>query len=88
MQARLKFREGKAKEAARIYRGFISHAPEVPDKFQRAWIYLNYARVLREIRDREEALNILKKARVTDDEYTRIIIEREMFILQNMKEKT
>ncbi len=88
LHARLKFRERKVKEAMQIYRTFISRVDDVPDKFQRAWIYLNYARVLREAKEREEAMKMLEKARVTDDEYTRIIIEREMFILRNMKEKT
>jgi len=88
LHARLKFRERKVKEAVQIYQNFISHADDVPDKFQRAWIYLNYARVLREIKERKEAIEMLEKARVTDDEYTRIIIEREMFILRNMKKST
>ncbi|GAB4375913.1 MAG: hypothetical protein Kow0042_21700 [Calditrichia bacterium] len=80
--ARFEFRRRNVKESAEIYRSFIAHADEVKDDFQRAWIYIQYARVLRELREWGEAEKMLKIAESCDDEYTRLIITREKFIIK------
>lgn len=82
LKARYYFRRGRFKQAADIYRATIPDLNKVHDKFQRAWVYINYAKVLRYQKKWKLAEEMLDKARVSDDEYTRIIIEREKFILK------
>jgi len=54
------------------------------DRFRRAWIYIDYQRCLRELKEYKLAEAMLKKAEDADDDYTRIIIEREKFILKKL----
>ncbi len=86
LEARMNFQGGQVREAESIYRSFIDSLNEFDDEFQRAWIYIAYARVLRELREWDKSSEMLEKAGSTDDEYTRIIIEREKYILKNLKQ--
>ncbi len=87
LNARLAFRQGKIEESQHIYKSFIENLDDFVDEFHRSWIYINYARVLRELKLLKESRDILEKA-TTDDEYTRVIIERERFILKNLMKQT
>ncbi len=83
LQARLEFRKGDTGQAADIYARFIDDVGDIPDDFRKSWIYLYYARVLREAGRLDAADEMLERAGATNDEYTKIIIEREKFILKN-----
>ncbi|MFZ0390394.1 MAG: tetratricopeptide repeat protein [Calditrichia bacterium] len=87
LYARLLFARRDFPESAQIYAGFIDNLNNFEDKFQRSWIYIHYARVLRELQSWESAGKMLEKAEDTDDEYTHIIIEREKFLLQQRQEQ-
>ncbi len=82
LEARLAFQQGQVQKSKQLFESFITELPKYEDEFQRAWIYIGYARVLRELEEWEGALKALKKAEATSDEYTRLIIEREKFILK------
>ncbi len=87
LNARLAFRQGKIEESHHIYKSFIDNLDDFEYEFHRSWIYINYARVLRELKLLKESGDILERA-TTDDEYTRVIIERERFILKNLQKQT
>lgn len=85
LEARLAFRKGQIQTAAQLYEKFIHNVDHFQDKFHRAWMYIGYARVLREMRSWEASGKMLEKATHVSDEYTRLIIERERFILKNQQ---
>ncbi len=82
VRARFYFKTTQFERAAQIYREILPKVEEIPDKFQRAWIYIRYARVLRFMKEWKLAENMLEKARISDEEYTRFMIERELFMVQ------
>lgn len=66
-------------------KAFEEIAPDLgkmEDEMRRAWIYIHYHYLLREMGDYKQAGEMLKKADNIDDDYTRIIVEREKFILK------
>ncbi len=81
VHARFYFKQARFEQAAQIYREILPQISRIPDEFQRAWIYIRYARVLRFLKKWELAESMLEKARVSDEEYTRFMIERELFIV-------
>ncbi|GAB4327003.1 MAG: hypothetical protein Kow0037_00260 [Calditrichia bacterium] len=83
LQGRLYFRQGAIRKAAEHYRDFIEHVRQVTDDFYRAWIYIQYARILREQQKWQQAESVLELAEKCDDEYTKLIINRERFLLKN-----
>ncbi len=85
LEARFAFQRGEVQRAKEIYESFIDKLVGMNDEFQRAWIYIAYARVLREVKLWEKSSEMLDKAGATDDEYTRLIIEREKYILKHLK---
>jgi tetratricopeptide (TPR) repeat protein len=85
VQARFAFQGGKASLAKEIYSKMIPDLDNFKDNFQRAWIYISYARVLRELKDWQASEKMLEKAKGSNDDYTIIIIEREKFILKNLQ---
>ncbi len=88
LHSRLAYRQGNISKAQQIYISFIDDLDDFNDKFHRAWIYISYAKVLRELNDWEGSNKMLEKALVIDDEYTRLIIERERFILKNQQKQS
>jgi tetratricopeptide (TPR) repeat protein len=85
LEARLAFRQGRIQVAAKLYENFIQDIDDFQDKFHRAWMYIGFARVLREMKSWEASRIMLEKATRVSDEYTRLIIERERFILKNQQ---
>ena len=85
LQARFYFQKGEVEKAREIYESLMGDLNKFKDEFHRAWIYIAYARVLRELREWEESEKMLKKAGNTGDEYTLLIIEREKYILKNLQ---
>lgn len=55
------------------------------DEFHRAWIYIHYQRCLRTLEEFDLAEQMLAKANSLDDSFTRIIIEREKFMLKKRR---
>jgi tetratricopeptide (TPR) repeat protein len=87
LEARLAFQRGQVQKSRQIFETFIKDLGNFDDDFQRAWILIGYARVLRESKAWQEAYQALEEAKATDDEYTRLIIEREKYILKNSELK-
>jgi FMN phosphatase YigB (HAD superfamily) len=87
LEARLAFQRGQVQKSRQIFEAFIKDLGNFDDDFQRAWILIGYARVLRESKAWQEAYKVLEQAKATDDEYTRLIIEREKYILKNSELK-
>lgn len=87
LEARLAFQKGQVQKSRQLFEAFIRDLENFDDDFQRAWILIGYARVLRESNAWQEAFNALEQARATDDEYTRLIIEREKYLLKNSQLK-
>ncbi len=54
---------------------------KMEDDFQRAWIYIHYARCLRDLQHYDDAKKALDKAAKIDDDYTKIIVNKEKFII-------
>ncbi len=85
LQARYYFQGGRISEAKEIYEMIIADINHFKDEFHRAWVYIAYARVLRELEEWSMSEAMLKKAGNTGDEYTLLIIEREKYILKNLQ---
>ncbi len=88
VQAKLAFQNGQIQYSRELYAQMINNVGKLKDDFQTAWIYISYARVLRELRDWDQSQKMLEKAGSTNDEYTRLIIEREKYILKNRRENS
>jgi tetratricopeptide (TPR) repeat protein len=69
--------------AGEIFEEIIPDLDKMDDKIRRSWIYIHYHYYLKATGNYQTAQEILKKADDIDDDYTRIIIERERFILKN-----
>jgi hypothetical protein len=67
---------------------FINNVDKIDDEFQKAWIYIQYARILRELREWHAAEQYLKKATKCEDDYTKLIIERERFLIKKSRIRT
>jgi tetratricopeptide (TPR) repeat protein len=87
LEARLAFRQGQILKSRQLFEAFIDEIKDFKDDFQRAWILIGYARVLRESKEWQAAFTALEQAGATNDEYTRLIIEREKYILKNSQAK-
>jgi len=61
---------------------------KIEDDYQRAWIRIHYARCLRDTGDYDAAEKMLNKAHDLDEDFTRLIIEREKYILGQSKQKS
>jgi tetratricopeptide (TPR) repeat protein len=85
LDARLNFRQGKVEQAKEVYDKFSHQMPDIKDEFQRAWVYIGYARVLREVKQLQKSEELLSKAGEVNDEYTRLIVERELYIIKHLK---
>jgi tetratricopeptide (TPR) repeat protein len=85
LEARLNFRQNKVEQAKAVYDQFSDRMPDIKDEFQRAWVYIGYARVLREAKQLQESEDLLSRAGKVDDEYTRLIVERELYIIKHLK---
>ena len=75
-------------EKAREYFQLI--APDfnkVKDKFTRSWIRIHYGRCLRTLDDFDEAEKMFNKAKDLDDDFTKIIVQREKFINERRKKQ-
>jgi len=70
--------------AKQMYDQIAPHIDEIKDDFQRSWVYIHYARCLRAIGEYKTAEEMLRAAHDLDDDYTRLIIEREKYVLSQL----
>lgn len=77
---------GMPEQACRTFESIINRLPAMQDSFRKAYIYLHYQRCLRDLGQFEAAEKMLDHAADLDDDYTRIIVERERFILHSRVE--
>lgn len=84
--ARNFYYQRQLKRSWEIYQKFIPDLDKMEDKLRRSWVYIHYYYLLREMGDYKEAEDMLKKADDIDDDFTRIIVEREKFILKKKYE--
>ena len=67
--------------AKRLYQQIHPDLDDMKDRFRCAWIYLNYGRCLSKLGDKEAAAKMFDKAHKMEDDYTRLVIEKERFLL-------
>jgi tetratricopeptide (TPR) repeat protein len=80
--ARNYYARGQFDRTQEIYAEIIPNLDKMEDKIRRSWIYIHYYYYLKATRKYKEAEEMLKKADDIDDDFTRIIVERERFILK------
>lgn len=73
--------------AKQLYDEIAPDFNDIEDDYQRAWIRIHYARCLRDTGDYDAAEKMLNKAHDLDEDFTRLIIEREKYILSQSKQK-
>ncbi len=73
--------------AKQLYDEIASNLGEIEDDFERSWIHIHYARCLRKTGNYEYAEQMLDEAKDLDEDFTRLIIEREKFILSQAKQR-
>ena len=76
------YKQRQFKRSREIYQEFVPDLNKMEDKLRRAWMYIHYHYLLREMGEYKKAEEMLKKADDIDDDFTRIIVEREKFILK------
>jgi tetratricopeptide (TPR) repeat protein len=82
LEAQVQYRRRDFESAEKTYRVLSNNISHIKDDFRRDWVYIHYARVLRARKKWEEAEEMLEKAKSSGDEYTNLIVEREMFIVK------
>jgi tetratricopeptide (TPR) repeat protein len=72
--------------ALKVYKEIAPDMDDIEDDYQRSWIHIHYARCLRKVSDYDNAEKMLKEAHDLDDDFTRLIIERERYIIGQEKQ--
>ncbi|MGH1363965.1 MAG: hypothetical protein ACRBF0_10440 [Calditrichia bacterium] len=75
-------------KAETVYGAMRKNIGKMKDEFRRSWIYINYNRCLRQLNEFELAKKMLDNAHKLEEEYTRIIISRERFLLKKKEKRT
>ena len=83
--ARNHFYQRRYRESQTVYSEFVPRLDQMEDEFHRAWIYIHYQRCLRTLEEFDLAEQMLAKANSLDDSFTRIIVEREKFMLKKRR---
>ncbi|RMF60722.1 MAG: hypothetical protein D6748_03435 [Calditrichaeota bacterium] len=74
-------------KARDVYQSMVAQLSSMEDEFRKAWIYIHYGRVLRSLGYYELAEKMFDKATNIDDDYTRLIVSREKYVLKEMEKK-
>jgi tetratricopeptide (TPR) repeat protein len=72
--------------ALKVYKEIAPDMDDIEDDYQKSWIHIHYARCLRKVGDYDNAEKMLKEAHDLDDDFTRLIIEREKYIIGQEKQ--
>jgi len=75
---------GRKPQARKIYAALIPQLNKMEDDFRRAWIYIHYGRALRDLGYYDLARKMFNKADDVDEDYTRLIVSREKYVLKKM----
>ena len=75
----------KMKKAGELFEYVYKNFDKIDDKFHQSWILIHYGRYLRDAKDYDRALDMFHKAEKLDDDFTKIICEREKFVTQKLK---
>ena len=78
---------GNDKEGLALFQKLIRVIKNMPDKYQREWIKIHYARSLRMAGNYQEAIRVLNDVDPGNDTYTRVIVEREKFVIEGMQKE-
>ena len=73
--------------AKETYNEIIPYLDKMEDEFRKSWIYIHYAKCLRELGDYNTAEKMLNYAHKYDDDFTRLIISREKYLVNQLKER-
>jgi tetratricopeptide (TPR) repeat protein len=73
--------------AKETYAEIVPNLYKMEDEFRKSWIYIRYAKCLRELGDYETAEKMLNTAHRYEDDFTRLIISREKYLVDQLKEK-
>lgn len=65
----------------------LSQVGKMKDNFRKAWYYIHYSRCLRQLNEFDLAEKYLNKANDLDDSFTKIIIQREKYMLSSREKK-
>ncbi len=74
---------GQIDQGLSIYNTLIPQLKHMPDKYHRAWIQIHFARCLRIAGQYGKALKVLKAVNPGNDTYTKVILEREKFVVKS-----
>ena len=72
--------------ALKVYDQIASDMNDIKDDYQKSWIHIHYARCLRQVGEYDKAEKMLKEAHDLDEDFTRLIIEREKYIIGQEKQ--
>lgn len=75
------------REAKRLWDTIAAELDEIEDEFERSWIHIHYARCLIKTGNYKYAEKMLDEAKDIDEDFTRLIIEREKFVLTQAKQR-
>lgn len=75
------------RRAKQVYDQLAPRMGEIEDDFQRSWVYIHYARCLRAVGEVASAEKMLNHAGSLDDDFTRLIIEREKYLISELKQQ-
>lgn len=64
------------------YDVIVPRLDDMKSEFNRAWIWIHYARLQRDLNEFEAGLTSLEQAKKYDDDYTRLIVSRERFVIK------
>jgi tetratricopeptide (TPR) repeat protein len=73
------------KKAGELFDYIYQNFDKIDDEFQQSWILIHYGRYLRDAGDYDRALQMFQQAGKLDDDFTKIICEREKFVTQKQK---
>lgn len=68
--------------ARTVYESILPAVEKMDDDYRRSWIFIHYGRLLREMKAYAEAKKYFEKAHKLDDDFTRLIVEREKFLTE------
>jgi len=77
----------KYSQAKKYYESISAKISKMNDEFRRSWVYIHYARCLVKTGEYDLAEKMLDKAHELNEEFTRITISRERYILGELKQQ-
>ncbi len=76
----------KMDEAGKLFASIYKNLDNVDDKYQQSWLLIHYGRYLRDAKQHDRAIEIFEQAGSLDDDFTKIICEREKFVTKRQQQ--